>query len=172
VLYAGKRSLGKGTAVLLDAIDGIRASVPGVRFAFAGKGDLPLPPRPDIVALGSLDQPTLFGLYAAADVVVVPSVWPEPLSRVLIEAMSLGRPVVASAVGGSPEVIEDGVSGLLVPRGDAAALARAVGALLRDPERRARMGTAAARHAARAFDEVRLVDELLDAYAGVVGARP
>jgi glycosyltransferase involved in cell wall biosynthesis len=171
VLYAGKRSLGKGTAVLLEAMDEIRASVPGVRLAFAGKGDFPLPARDDIVALGSLDQPTLFGLYAAADVVVVPSVWPEPLSRVLIEAMYLGRPVVASAVGGSPEVVEDGVTGVLVPRGDAAALARAVSALLRDPDRRARMGVAASRRAAQDFDEGRLVDELLDAYAGVTGAR-
>jgi glycosyltransferase involved in cell wall biosynthesis len=172
VLYAGKRSLGKGTLVLLEAIDAIRAAVAGVRFVFAGKGDVPLPERSDIVALGSVDQATLCGLYAAADVVVVPSVWPEPLSRVLLEAMQFGRPVVASAVGGSPEVVEDGVTGLLVPRSDARALADAVVRLLRDPDLRARMGAAAVRRAARDFDEAALVDQLVDAYASTVERRP
>jgi glycosyltransferase involved in cell wall biosynthesis len=76
--------------------------------------------------------------------------------------------VVATAVGGSPEAVEDGVTGLLVPRGDAAALAAAVSALLRDPERRARMGTAAAARAATVFDERRLAPALLDAYESLV----
>jgi glycosyltransferase involved in cell wall biosynthesis len=171
VLYAGKHSLGKGTAVLVEALDAIRAAVPGVRFAFAGKGEMALPAAPDVHALGRLPQPTLFGLYRAADVVVVPSLWPEPLSRVLLESMRFGRPVVATAVGGSPEAVEDGVTGLLVPRGDAAALAAAVSALLRDPERRARMGAAAAARAATVFDERRLAPSLLDAYESLA-ARP
>src|SRR5690349_1770364 len=168
VLCAGKRSLGKGTMVLLDALDRIRACVPDVRFVFAGKGDVALPTRDDVIALGSVDQATLFELYGAAAVVVVPSIWPEPLSRVLIEAMRFGRPVVASAVGGSPEVVEDGVTGILVPRGDAVALAAAVVRLLRDPEARARMGAAATERAARVFDERSLVEELVDAYASTL----
>jgi glycosyltransferase involved in cell wall biosynthesis len=164
VLYAGKQSLGKGTAVLVEALPAIRAAVPGVRFAFAGKGEMVLPTAPDVHALGRLPQPTLFALYRQADVVVVPSIWPEPLSRVLLESMRFGRPVVATAVGGSPEAVEDGVTGLLVPKGDAAALAAAITALLRDPERRARMGAAAAARAATVFDERRLAPSLLDAY--------
>jgi len=171
VLYAGKRSLGKGTPVLLEALDAIRTAVPGVRFAFAGRGDLPLPDAPDVHALGPLPQPTLFALYRAADVVVSPSIWPEPLSRVILEAMWAGRPVVASAVGGSPEAVEDGATGLLVPKGDSRALAAAVAELLRDPERRVRMGRAAAARAAAMFDEDRLVASLLDAYEGLA-ARP
>jgi glycosyltransferase involved in cell wall biosynthesis len=171
VLYAGKRSVGKGTAVLVSAMETIRAELPGVQFVFAGKGDLALPAHDAVVALGSVDQATLFGLYAAADVVVVPSIWPEPLSRVLLEAMRFGRPVVASAVGGSPEIVDDGVTGVLVPRGDAGALAAAVTGLLRDPERRARMGAAAARRAAQEFDEGRLVDQLVDAYASLGAGR-
>jgi glycosyltransferase involved in cell wall biosynthesis len=83
---------------------------------------------------------------------------------VIVEAMWLGRPVVATAVGGSPEAVEDGVSGLLVPRGDAPALAAAISALLRDPERRAQMGAAAAARAATMFDEERVVASLLEAY--------
>lgn len=164
VVYAGKLSLGKGTPVLLDALDVVRAAVPGVRFAFAGKGEWPLPPAPDVHALGTVSQPDLFALYRAADVVVVPSSWPEPLSRVLLEAMRLGRPIVATAVGGTPEVVEDGVTGLLVPKGDAKALGTAIATVLGDGELRARMGEAAARRATEAFAAEPLVDALLDAY--------
>ena len=164
VLYAGKHSLGKGTAVLLDALAPIRAAVPGVRFAFAGKGEMALPATSDVHGLGPLPQATLFALYRAADVVVVPSIWPEPMSRVIVESMWLGRSVVATAVGGSPEAVQDGVTGSLVPKGDAPALAAAVVALLRDPERRALIGGAASTRAARMFGEESVVASLVDAY--------
>jgi len=171
VLYAGKQSLGKGTHVFIDALEAIRAAVPGVHFAFAGKSEMALPPSSDVHALGSLPQGTLFALYCAADVVVVPSIWPEPLARVIVEAMWFGRPVVATAVGGSPEAVSDGVTGLLVPKNDAAALGRAISELLRDPERRERMGGAAQARAAALFDEDRVVASLLDAYEGLAGGR-
>ena len=171
VLYAGKLSPGKGTPVFLEALDSIRAAVPGVTFAMAGKGELPLPTRPDLRVLGAIPQETLFALYRAADVVVVPSVWPEPLSRVLLEAMHIGRPVVATAVGGTPEAVEHGVTGLLVPKQDPEALAKAVSELLLDSERRERMGRAAAERAARVFGEDRLVDELIAAYEWASGTR-
>ncbi len=171
MLYAGKRSLGKGTDVLIRALDTIRASVPGVRFAFAGKGELEPPARDDVRVLGHVPPDELFALYRAADVVVSSSVWPEPLSRVLIEAMHFGRPVVATRVGGSPELVEEDVTGLLVPPGDAGALARAVIALLRDPARRGRLGAAAARRVALELDEDKLVKALLDAYESVLGRR-
>jgi glycosyltransferase involved in cell wall biosynthesis len=171
VLYAGKRSLGKGTDVLVAAMDSIRAAVPGVRFVFAGKGELAPPARADVHVLGSVPQPTLFALYAAADVVVIPSVWPEPLSRVLIEAMHFGRAVVATSVGGSPELLDDDVTGRLVEPRDHAALARAVATLLRDPARRARLGAGAARFIAMELDEDRLVSALLDAYESVLARR-
>ena len=171
VLYAGKRSLGKGTDVLVRAMDTIRASVPGVTFVLAGKGEIAPPARGDVHVLGSMPQPTLFALYRAADVVVVPSIWPEPLSRVLIEAMDFGRAVVATRVGGSPELVEDDVTGLLIAPRDPDALARAVVALLRDPARRARLGAAAASFTARELDEEKLVTELLDAYESVLAQR-
>jgi glycosyltransferase involved in cell wall biosynthesis len=164
VLYAGKLSIGKGTPVLLESLDRVAAAVPGVRFVLAGKGDMAIPSRPDLHVAGVLPQAELFALYRAADVIVVPSVWPEPLSRVLLEAMRIGRPVVATAVGGTREAVEHGVTGLLVPRLDPEALAKAVIELLLDPERRARMGEAAARRAATAFDEERLVATLLEIY--------
>jgi glycosyltransferase involved in cell wall biosynthesis len=168
VLYAGKLSPGKGTPVLVAALPEIRHAVPGVRFAFAGKGELVPPAAPDVHALGSIAQPDLFALYAGADLVVVPSVWPEPLSRVVLEAMQFGRPIVATRVGGTPEAVEDGVTGLLVERGDATALARAITELRRDPERRAKMGAAARARAGDVFREDRIVDALLDTYRAAV----
>ena len=164
VLYAGKLSHGKGAGVLLDAVDLVRAKVPNASFVLAGKGDRPVPAREGVRHLGALPQDDLFTLYVAADVVVVPSSWPEPLSRVILEAMALGRPVVATAVGGSPEAVEDGVTGLLVPKNDAWALSRAVAELLLDPDRRHRMGEAARRRVATVFDEDRLVTALLECY--------
>lgn len=170
VLYAGKLSIGKGTPVLLDALDRIAAAVPGARFALAGKGELAIPVRPDLRTLGVLPQAELFALYRAADVVVSPSVWPEPLSRVLLEVMRMGRPLVATAVGGTPEAVEHGVTGLLVPRQDPDALAKAVIELLLDPDRRARMGQAAAERARTAFDEEHLVAALLEVYREAAAA--
>src|SRR6267142_387178 len=137
----------------------------------AGAGAITTHARGDVHVLGSVPQPTLFALYRAADVVVVPSIWPEPLSRVLIEAMDFGRAVVATRVGGSPELVEDDVTGLLVAPRDPAGLARAVVALLRDPARRARLGAAAASFTARELDEEKLVTELLDAYESVLARR-
>lgn len=78
-------------------------------------------------------------LLAAADLLVLPS-WAEPFGRVLIEAMAMARPVVATGAGGVPEIVEHGASGLLVPPRDPGALAGAVLALLDDPGRARAMG--------------------------------
>jgi glycosyltransferase involved in cell wall biosynthesis len=165
VLYVGKLSTGKGTSVLLAALDRIKAAAPGARFAFAGRGELTLPIRDDVYHLGELPHASVLSLYGAADVVVSPSVWPEPLSRVIIEAMHCGRPVVATDVGGSSEAVEHDVTGLLVPANDASALADAIIALLRDPVRRERMGTAARTRLTAVFGEDRIVSSLRDVYA-------
>ncbi len=164
VLYAGKLSIGKGTDVFLGSLDRIRASVPGVQFALAGKGGMVIPEAAHLYRLGELRQTDLFALYRTADVIVVPSVWAEPFSRVLLEAMRMGRPVVATKVGGTAEAVEDGVTGLLVPKLDPEALAKAVSELLLDPHRREQMGAAAKVRAAQFFDEERLVTALLEVY--------
>jgi glycosyltransferase involved in cell wall biosynthesis len=81
-------------------------------------------------------------LLRAADLFVLSSRWEgQPLS--MLEAMSEGLPVVVTSVGGIPEVVEHGVSGMIVPPDDAAALAAAVICCLRDPERRRSLGQAA-----------------------------
>jgi glycosyltransferase involved in cell wall biosynthesis len=89
-------------------------------------------------------------LLREVSVSVLPSL-AEGLSNVILEAMAAGVSVVATAVGGTPEVIEDGVSGLLVPPRDASALARAIGSLLGEPERRRTIGLAGQRQVIERF---------------------
>jgi glycosyltransferase involved in cell wall biosynthesis len=102
-------------------------------------------------------------LLALSRLVVLPSL-AESFGFAALEAMSLGRPVVASRAGGLPEVVRDGDTGLLVDVGDAAGLARAMVALLRDPERAAALG-AAGRERARGFS----CDRMLRGYEAVYG---
>src|SRR5262249_5287519 len=94
-----------------------------------------------VVVTGFLANP--FPVVRTLDVVAHPALR-DPFPLALLEAMSLARPVVASAVGGIPEMLEDGKSGLLVAPENAPALADALVSLLRDPARRARLGSAAA----------------------------
>jgi glycosyltransferase involved in cell wall biosynthesis len=88
----------------------------------------------------------------------------------ILEAMCFGVPSVSTAVGGIPEVIEDGVTGLLVPFGDAEALAQAAGNLLADPALRERMGAAARTRAGQLFSSDRIVTRYLDLYGRVMNA--
>jgi len=90
-------------------------------------------------------------LMRAADVVVHASTLPEPFGRVVVEGMLARRPVIATAGGGVGVIITDDVNGMLVPPGDAAALARAVESLRVDPARAARLAAAGAAHARVAF---------------------
>ncbi|MBM3464190.1 MAG: glycosyltransferase [Armatimonadetes bacterium] len=96
-------------------------------------------------------RPDAYALVRACDAIVHTSVAPEPFGRVVVEGMLAGRPVVAAAAGGVPEIVEDGVSGLLVPPGDAAALAAALGRLRDDPALCKRLGEAGRRHAMAHF---------------------
>src|SRR5262249_8385776 len=82
----------------------------------------------------------------------------------LIEALAAARPVVATAVGGVPEVVIDDETGLTVPSGDAAALAEAIVALLRDPARAARLAEAGRRHVYPRYDARRLVEDVRGLY--------
>lgn len=98
---------------------------------------------PNVTFLGPLPVQGVAAELRAAGAVAVPSRWPENQPYAVLEAQVAGRAVVASRVGGVPELIDDGVDGLLVPPGDARALAAAVEGLLTDPARAARLGDAA-----------------------------
>jgi glycosyltransferase involved in cell wall biosynthesis len=92
----------------------------------------------------------------------------ESFGRTLVEAMAAARPVVATAVGGVPEIIDDGVTGLLVPPHDPSALASGVARLLSDPALRARMGRAGREHASRHFGVDVCAERVLSVYSEVV----
>jgi len=100
-------------------------------------------------------------------VVVVPSVIPDAFSRVILEAMAASRPVIATRVGGTPELVLDGRTGVLVERNDPAGLAAALLTMLRDDALRCAFGAAGRRHLESLAGEGGSVDRLLDVYAEV-----
>lgn len=103
-------------------------------------------------------------LLSGCDVFCLPSAM-EGLPLVVLEAMAQGKPVVATAVGGTPELVVDGETGILVPPGDVAALARALDGLLRDPERARRMGEAGRSRVEREFTLAASTARVLSLYA-------
>jgi glycosyltransferase involved in cell wall biosynthesis len=104
-------------------------------------------------------------ILAAGDLFVMPSL-SEGLPLALVEAMSFGLPVVVSGVGGIPEVVTDGVDGLLVPPSDSTALAAALRTLLDDPALRRRLGTAARARALRDYAITTMADRYERLYRG------
>jgi glycosyltransferase involved in cell wall biosynthesis len=168
VLYVGKLSPGKGVADFLGAARRVAPSMPGVLFVLAGEGD-DVTAEPFIRHLGPLPNRDVLALYPLADVVVVPSVIPDALSRVILEAMAAGRPVIATRVGGTPELVLDGKTGLLVERGDPEGLADALRTILRDDALRDALGAAGRRHLESLSGEGGSVDRLLEVYAEVLG---
>jgi glycosyltransferase involved in cell wall biosynthesis len=147
----------KGHNVFLEAAREILAAAPRARFVIVGDGVGYEDVRRRVSALGLAERVTMTGfrrdipeVMAALDVLVLPSIRSEATSQVISQAFAVGTPVVATAVGGSPELVRDGETGRLVPPDDAHALARAVLEILRDPARaramaRAGQATVAAR---------------------------
>jgi glycosyltransferase involved in cell wall biosynthesis len=163
MLYVGPAAAHKGRAVLLEAHRRLPTGL--ARLVVVGDGG---PDVPGVEYAGRLDGDALWARYRAAAVVVVPSVWPEPCPTVALEAMGWGRPLVASRTGGLPDLVADGVSGVLVPPADPAALAAALCGLLEDGGRRRAMG-AAARARARAFSTAAVVPRIEAAYREAAG---
>ena len=120
----------------------------------------------DVTFLGWVPNVDLPQYYRAAAVSVIPSL-EEGFGIPAAEAMGCEVAVVASDAGGLPEVVENGVTGIVVPRGDAKALAQAIGSLLADPQRRRVMGQAGRERALRLFDWDRSAQQFEDIYREV-----
>lgn len=158
IVTVARLSPEKDVANLLHATARVVAAHPSARFEIAGDG----PCRGELTGLAkklNVAERVVFhgemgdipALLARARMFVLPS-RTEGISLTLLEALARGLPVVATAVGGTPEVIESGASGLLVPPRDPEALARAILVLLADPERGTEMGRAGRRRVENAFD--------------------
>ena len=147
----GRLSPEKGQAVLLRALPAILAAFPRAGLVIAGEGGSRRELETEARRLGIADRAVFLGfrrdvpaLLGAIDLFVQPSIY-EGFGISLLEAMAAGLPVVASRVGGIPEVVQDGATGVLVPPQDPGALAAAVVRLLRDRDEARRLGEAAAR---------------------------
>ncbi len=161
----------KGLAVLLDAVPALVARVPGVQVVVAGPGEVPDDLPPQVTVLGRVEEKDKASLYAAADVYCAPNTHGESFGIVLIEAMAAGTPVVAADLEAFRRVLDDGDAGVLVPVGDATALADGLADLLLDPERRRRLSVAGLR-LVQAYDWAPVTRQVLAVYETVEAAAP
>jgi glycosyltransferase involved in cell wall biosynthesis len=171
ILFVGALLPQKGIWPLLGAYSRLRQPAPplvliGPRFYNSPK-DLP----PGVVELGAASHATVMAAWDHATLGVVPSVGAETFGNVVTEAMSHGRAIVASRLGGIVDIIEDDVSGLLVPPGDEGALANAMQRLLDDEGLRSAIGQAA-RERVKRFTASRVLPQFEAMYAELLARSP
>jgi glycosyltransferase involved in cell wall biosynthesis len=156
VLFVGRLEASKGVDYLLRAVPLVAEKVDGLTVTIAGDGDDR--PRLEKIAAelglggivtfrGWIQREEVVACYDQAEVIAIPSVWPETLGTVALDAMAAGRPAVSTTSGGLPEVVIDGVTGRLVPRRDSRALAEALLSILTSPETAERMSVASRKNA-------------------------
>jgi glycosyltransferase involved in cell wall biosynthesis len=164
----------KGVSRFLDAVPEIVRDVPSARFLLLGRGKEEKSLREKTLALG-VEPFVIFAgyktdihhYYAVMDVSALTS-FSEGLSITLLESMRCGVPVVATRVGGNPEVVVDGVTGYLVPLGDVPAFASKTVKLLLDRDLRKHMGEEARRHVERHFSLRDVASRYLETYEGLL----
>lgn len=167
----------KGHHYFIEAAARVARERGDVRFVLVGDGALRADCELQARDLGIIDRIHFLGkrgdvpaILSHLDVSVLCST-SEGLSNVIMESMAVGRPVVATRVGGNPELVQDGVTGLVVPPANSAALAEAVGALLDDPARAGAMGAAAKRVAEERFSVRAMVEAHEELYCKLCSGR-
>jgi glycosyltransferase involved in cell wall biosynthesis len=162
----GRLTAVKNPALFVEAALRVLECVPCAHFCLVGDGELRPEVESKIVALGLAERVHLAGwqrdmpaVYAALDLLALTSL-NEGTPVTAIEALAAGVPVVATAVGGVPDVVQDGVTGMLVPAGSAEALAVAIAALLADPASRQKLASAGQRDVLARFGRARLISDM------------
>ncbi|MDA2916135.1 glycosyltransferase family 4 protein [Nitrospinae bacterium AH_259_B05_G02_I21] len=166
----GRMTHQKGFTYLLQALPSLSERFPATRCIFVGDGPLRHDLQGETARLGLFDRCTFTGyrfdlpdLFQAMDVFILPSL-SEGLPFVLLEAMGMGRPVVATAVSGNPEVIEHGRTGLLVSPADPLAITKAAAWLLEHPAEAEAMGQAARSVVEQHFTVTKMVEQTEEVY--------
>ena len=182
VLYTGRIEYRKGTLDLLQSSAFVAPAFPEVKYLVVGArhnsiDDAALNEilnqhdvRSHVEFVGHVPWQQLSDWYRRATVFVMPSLY-ETFGISVIEAMAFGLPVVATNVGGLPEVVQDGVTGILVPPKDPQALGGAIVRLLRDPELRKRLGNAGREQVLSEFRTDRIVEQTLKVYESACRSR-
>jgi glycosyltransferase involved in cell wall biosynthesis len=159
LLIVGRLEPQKGHRILFEALPAIRREFPAVRVVCVGEGSLRSELEQRVDGLGLRDAVRFVGQHpnvddwlALADVSILPSFY-EGLPLVAIESLAAGKPMVATAVDGTPEVVVDGATGLTVPPGDHAELAHAICRLLGDPLLRDKLSRAGRRWVLERFTQ-------------------
>jgi glycosyltransferase involved in cell wall biosynthesis len=177
VVSVGRYAEEKDYPTLVDAVAILIEEHPRLRALIVGEGPLgrALQKKIDSAGLGNVVKLTglrkdSIDIASAADVFVLSSV-SEGLPLALLEAMAQGRAVVVTRAGGTPEVIVDGENGILVPAGNPAALAEAIGRVLDDPILRTRLGEAGRTYVARFHSEETMLERYEELYLEAVARR-
>ena len=177
ILFAGRLAAQKRVGDLLKTLDLLQHIQPNLRTAIAGDGPLRGELEKTAEDYDLVEKVRFLGhrddvprLMSAADLVVLPSEY-EGLPNVVLEAMNMGKPVVATAAPGTTEVVVDGETGLLTPIDDAPNMARAVRSLIRDPERSRAMGEAGRARVRAEFPASAMVSRFADLYERLAGQR-
>jgi glycosyltransferase involved in cell wall biosynthesis len=169
VLYSGRLERTKGIITLIEAAQFVLEETPQVHFVLAGGGhELKQLVSQDSLKehthlLGHIPRDQLAYWYCHASVCVMPSFY-ETFGISALEAMIFGKPVVATNIGGLAELVEDGVTGLLVKPGDACQLADAILFFLQNPQMREMYGAAGLERAAKLYNVDKIIDSTLTVY--------
>ena len=173
VAFAGRLVREKGADVLIQAFARVVKHLPDARLLLAGEGPernrlkelaTQLQLCPNFSMLGHLPHSELERTFSTAWVQAVPSLWEEPFGNVAAESMMRGTAVVASNSGGFTEIVQDGQTGILVPPGNAVALAEALVSLLRNRDLAEQMGRAGRELALKHFSETNYIDKIVRLY--------
>jgi glycosyltransferase involved in cell wall biosynthesis/peptidoglycan/xylan/chitin deacetylase (PgdA/CDA1 family) len=177
IVTVGRLYRQKGLEYFVQSAAQIHEVVPRARFWIVGEGVQRAQLEAQIRGLGLEGVVTLLGgqrdiaaIMAASDVFVMPSLG-EGLSNVLLEAMALGKPVVATRVGGNPEIVRDGETGWLVPPRHPVALATAVLKILKDPDLGARIGAQGRDFVASRFGATLVTAQMVEVFRQVAASR-
>jgi glycosyltransferase involved in cell wall biosynthesis len=175
LLYFGRLSVEKGLNVL---IEGAKAAGVGLVFVGEGKEEQGLRTKAELLGVrvhftGHLKGADLWAHVEAAAAIALPSIWYEIAPKSILEAQARGKVVITTAIGGLPEMVENEVTGFVVPPNDAASLGAAIARVFAmSEEERAGLGEAARRHALATFTRERYFGEMSAIYAKLLGREP